>query len=185
MDNGPIHARPVTRVERAWRWRRRMPALAASIVLCLVFLVVLGVGEPLAVMRMNRDFLRAEAKELEARQNSYASDMSLASQKVREGAVNHAGELLKKHIPQAGQSDLRGFEWRHLAHTIQEIEPIRTLEGLPAPSGWEPTRLFLSKRFLYNQSDNQNVDQLKAWDLDTWEPVPMFPPKQPASVEWE
>src|SRR5207249_2020954 len=121
-----------------------------------------------------------ERARLEAERNLYAADMRLASQAVHEGAFNHARELLRKHVPQRGEQDLRGFEWRHLGKAVQESEPIRTLEGLPAPSGWEETLLSRSERFLYNQS----LGQLKAWDMTTWEPVPIIPPGQSASVKW-
>ncbi len=175
----PIQARPVTRAEWAWRWCRRKPALATSVVLAVVLLLVLGIGGPIAAFRINKE-------RLNTRQSLYASDMRLASQKVHEGAFNHARELLLKHVAQRGENDLRGFEWRYLAHAVQQSEPIRTLEGLPAPSGWEQTRLFRSKDFLYNQSlDQRGADQLRAWDMATWEPVPITPPAQSASVRWQ
>jgi eukaryotic-like serine/threonine-protein kinase len=183
LNNEPIHARPVTRAERTWRWCRRKPALAASIVLVLILILLLGVGGPLAAYRINQTRLLAENNRRLAEQNLYASDMRLASEAVHRGAFNHAKELLEKHVPKRGEEDQRGFEWRYLAHAVEESEPVRTLDGLPAPSGWSSTRLFRSERFLYNQSES--ADQLKAWDMTTWKPVPIVRPAQPTAVHWQ
>ena len=124
---------------------------------------------------------RADGQARLAEQNLYSSDMRLASQAVHEGAFNHARELLERHLPQRGAEDLRGFEWRYLGKAVQDSEPFRTFDGLPAPSGWLETLLSRSERFLYNQS----LGQLRAWDMTTWEPVPIVPPPQPASVQWQ
>jgi hypothetical protein len=70
LDGQPIHARPVTRLERAWRWCRRRPALAASLLIVTVLLLVLGIGSPIAAYRI--DTARREAAE----QSAVASAMN-------------------------------------------------------------------------------------------------------------
>jgi WD40 repeat protein/tetratricopeptide (TPR) repeat protein len=40
MDDKPIQARPVSEVEKLWRWCRRNPALASLVATCALFLVV-------------------------------------------------------------------------------------------------------------------------------------------------
>ena len=57
---------------------------------------------------------RAEQEELNARRNLYAADMKLAKQALEEGNWGRARTLLLPHRPEAGQQDLRGFEWRYL-----------------------------------------------------------------------
>jgi eukaryotic-like serine/threonine-protein kinase len=47
LNHEPIYARPVTRLESAWRWCRRKPALAASLRLVLVLVLVLGIASPI------------------------------------------------------------------------------------------------------------------------------------------
>src|ERR1041385_8138015 len=48
LRDEPIHARPVTRVERAWRWCRRKPALASAFGTAAILLVALLIGSPIA-----------------------------------------------------------------------------------------------------------------------------------------
>ena len=57
---------------------------------------------------------RAEAEELAARQKAYASDMNLAQQALAANNLGRARELLNRQVPQTGQTDLRGWEWRYL-----------------------------------------------------------------------
>jgi len=114
LNDEPIHARPVSRAERMWRWCRRKPALAASIVLALVLLLALGVGGPLAAVRINGERLRAEGEALRARRNAYASDMLLTQQALAENRLGRAVQLLDKQRPQNhSEADLRGWEWRY------------------------------------------------------------------------
>src|SRR6185295_14142610 len=48
LRDEPIHARPISRFERCWRWCRRKPAIA-SLLLAVMILIVAGVmGSALA-----------------------------------------------------------------------------------------------------------------------------------------
>jgi eukaryotic-like serine/threonine-protein kinase len=57
---------------------------------------------------------RAVQSELAARQASYEAEMNVAQQAVEAGNITRATEMLQRHVPQPGQPDLRGFEWRYL-----------------------------------------------------------------------
>jgi WD40 repeat protein/serine/threonine protein kinase len=57
---------------------------------------------------------QAEAEELAARQRAYASDMNVAQQALAANNLGRALDLLKRQVPQPGQEDLRGWEWRYL-----------------------------------------------------------------------
>jgi len=48
------------------------------------------------------------------REHAYASDIGLAFAAIQKGDLGYAQSLLNKHLPNPGQSDLRGFEWRYL-----------------------------------------------------------------------
>ena len=68
LGNEPICAQPITPAERAWRWCRRNPALAAAIVAALVLLGVVGIGSPIAAYRINRERQQAEVEARKSRQ---------------------------------------------------------------------------------------------------------------------
>ncbi|MFN0068323.1 MAG: WD40 repeat domain-containing serine/threonine protein kinase, partial [Limisphaerales bacterium] len=103
----PIRARPVTAVERAFRWAKRRPALAAlGVLLAAAPAVIIG------VLLERNAAVRAEAEA--TRLNLYAADMYMAQHALEEGNVALARAALAAHIPRDAEPDLRGFEWRHL-----------------------------------------------------------------------
>jgi tetratricopeptide (TPR) repeat protein len=53
LNDEPILARPITRVERAARWCRRKPALASAYGLMLLLLLLLSIASPIAAFRIN------------------------------------------------------------------------------------------------------------------------------------
>jgi len=103
----PIQARPSSTFERAQKWVRRRPAIAALGATALLLLLVVAVGSTIAAFR-----IRNGREEL--RQNLYASEMGQAFQALADGDVHRVRELLEAQRPQPGQADLRGFEWRYL-----------------------------------------------------------------------
>src|SRR5437016_11889503 len=94
---------------KAWRWCRRKPALAFSLLLILLLLLIVIVGSPIAIIRIDRARVEAEVR-------SYAADMRLASEALRKGQVDQVQELLNLHEPGRGAEDLCGLEWRYLRH---------------------------------------------------------------------
>ncbi|MBY0528557.1 MAG: protein kinase [Gemmataceae bacterium] len=113
-----IHARPLPVWERAWRWARRRPALASSIVVsavAAVSLIALGLWSNAELRQANeRERHRArEAEEREriGRRHLYATHMNLAQMAWEHGHVGRLRTLLESEQPRAGQEDLRGFEW--------------------------------------------------------------------------
>ncbi|HXJ58289.1 MAG TPA: protein kinase, partial [Verrucomicrobiae bacterium] len=150
LHDEPIHARRITPVERAWRWCRRKPALAGSLAAAAILLLTVFIGSPIAAYRINQarraeqlQLQRAEAGELTARQNQYASDMFRAHAAVSEGDIFSALRLLDRNRPTPNQlgsgrreeahsfqqdsqslvtsaaTDLRGWEWRYLWQQCQ------------------------------------------------------------------
>ena len=61
----------------------------------------------------------AELREVESRRQAYASDIGLAQLALAENRLGTAQSLLNRHLPQAGQQDLRGWEWRYLWQNAQ------------------------------------------------------------------
>lgn len=61
-----------------------------------------------------------------SRRSLYVSQMNLAEQAWEQADIPQLEELLKKQIPQPGQTDLRGFEWHYLWNLAnQDIQSFR------------------------------------------------------------
>lgn len=114
QDGETIHARPVSAPARLWRWCRRKPALAAVGAFALLLVCVISVGSPIAALNLNRTRLLAEQRELKARRNAYGADMGIVQGAIEQRRFSYAEQLLASHRPAAGQTDVRGWEWRYL-----------------------------------------------------------------------
>ena len=51
LNGEPIKVRPISKVERMWRWCKRNPAVAGFSMLALTLLLVLGIGGPLVALK--------------------------------------------------------------------------------------------------------------------------------------
>lgn len=70
----------------------------------------------------------AEQNAQAARERLYAADINLAHQALQADNLRLARTLLQHHIPQPGQPDLRGFEWRYLWQQCRS-EELFSMEG--------------------------------------------------------
>ena len=125
LNNEPIRARPVGFVGRAWRWTRRKPALAVSLAACAFLLSAGGLG-------VFTQWRRAETESQRQRRFAYAADMNLAQQALAKNNLGRARQLLDRHRPVPGQTDLRGWEWRYLWQHCRS-DALFTLGQKPSP----------------------------------------------------
>ncbi len=77
--------------------------------------VIITLIATLAVIAIKQRNLARNEKRVNQRL-LYSSDMNLAQQSREIFSNARIQELLRRHIPQPGQPDLRGFEWYHLWH---------------------------------------------------------------------
>ncbi len=125
----PIHARPVSRSEKVWRWCRRKPALAVSLLMIVILVLIVSIGAPIAAFRINqaRKAEAAQSEKVEAgarelRRNLYLADMNAVQQALQENNLGRASALVNKYFPKLGEEDLRGLEWRYLWNFCQGDE---------------------------------------------------------------
>jgi WD40 repeat protein len=115
LGDEPIHARPVNALERLWRWSRRKPALAALGLVLAVAPVIIIATLLVSGQRVRRSAAVVSAARETTRENLYAADVFIAHSAINAGNFGAAQQALAKHQPVAGESDLRGFEWRWLS----------------------------------------------------------------------
>jgi WD40 repeat protein/predicted Ser/Thr protein kinase len=129
LHDEPIHARPVGRVEKAWRWCRRKPALAVSLLLILLLLLLITIGSPLAAYRINRERQRAEEQTTRAelqsrraednaaneRRERYYASIAAADSHIRNGDIDVALSVLTNCPP-----ELRHWEWGRLLYLCHQ-----------------------------------------------------------------
>ncbi len=148
----PIHARAITSFERARKWIRRRPAVAAlSASLALALLM--------GAATVTREWRRAERTAEQLRSHVYAGDMGLAFQALEAGHPARARQLLEANRPADGL-DLRGFEWRYLYDKTRPAE-LSVFQGLDSPvwgSALDPKNRFLAV--------GHHTGQIELWDLE-------------------
>jgi WD40 repeat protein len=165
LEGRPILARPIGPTGKVWRWCRRKPVVA-SLSAGLVLVLILGLAgvlwqwqraERVAREEM-RQRVRAEASELQARRRAYASDMKAAQVALQQDDLGLAVKLLRRHMPQPGQEDLRGLEWRYLWQESQSDE----LQGFAHPLMVEVAALSPDSRSLATKGHDQRI---RVWEV--------------------
>ncbi len=70
---------------------------------------------------------------------NYVADMNLARHAWDENNVALAGELLERHRPKPGETDLRGFEWHYL-HRLphRDLRTVKAHVGVATTAAWTP-----------------------------------------------
>jgi serine/threonine protein kinase/WD40 repeat protein len=135
LEGVPIAARPVSVLERIWRWRRRNPlvsgAIASTVLACV--LGVVGISWQLhlttdardAALKANDELQKSERRERaareeaqafahEARAQQYAVSINLAYRAHDEGRIEEARAILRDLIPSGQQPDSREYSWFRL-----------------------------------------------------------------------
>ncbi len=111
------------------------------------------------VAREARD--RAETEADEKRQLLYESDMMAALGAWENGSISQMIDLVERHRPEAGQEDLRGFEWRYLWRLCGRKKMVSVLEH---------TDVFLAMCFSPDGKSLATSDvggNIALWDVST------------------
>jgi len=142
LKHEPVVARsPSTayRIEKFVRRNKVMVGAAGLVTAALVMGILASAWQAVRASRLRvkaeakeQQALQAQASEIEQRQRAdaqarkaleselqsrrllYATDMSFAQQALELNNLGRARRLLDRHRPQAGEVDLRGWEWRYL-----------------------------------------------------------------------
>jgi len=109
----PVRARPVSPIERSWRFINRH-LLVTNLVLLLIGTLAAG------MWNSNRMRYAAEQQSRANLQRSFAADMLLAQQHWESGNRKGAIDLLMdyRRLAREGGEDLRNFAWYHLLRRV-------------------------------------------------------------------
>ncbi len=105
----PIKARPISSLERGWRWCRRRPAVAS-----LLASLILSLSAGLAGVSYYS--WQAEKSAELTRRSLYRSQMNLAAEYYEKGDISGVRQMLDRVATDDRMSALPGFEWRYFDH---------------------------------------------------------------------
>lgn len=142
LAHEPVSARPPSvgyRVQKYARRHRVMLRVVGTIIFVLFGATVVSVEQAMVARRARATADEARAEEMKMRQaavaeaeranaaeqaaraqrliaqrEAYAADMMLCDKALAEGDLREARQLLDRHRPAVGATDLRGWEWRWL-----------------------------------------------------------------------
>jgi WD40 repeat protein len=139
LDRQPIRARPVSSLERAWRWGRRnwaVAGLTATVVAVVlagasISAFFIGLASERAREAIGADE-RARVEKSNAGRQRYISELRLARPFWEATQTGWLVDLLDGQQPdRTGGEDFRGFEWYYW-HNLCHSE-LRTLRGHTGP----------------------------------------------------
>ena len=109
------------------------------------------------------------------RRANYVADMNLARVAWDEDNLSLAHELLEKHRPRPGESDLRGFEWHYLRRLFhRDLLTVKAYPGGVDSVAFTPDgkRLITSGESHPEQKGNERrLGEVKLWDAATGQPL--------------
>jgi WD40 repeat protein len=200
LADEPIRARRVSLAGRLLRWSRRNKAVAALLMSVVVTLVVgfaVSMAQWIRADRhaareaglsadLARELSTSERLSADLARELYTSDMLAVQQAWDAGNIKRAGQLLRRHKPESGQRDWRGFEWAVFWRDYQRAQPIRTFPVndtvwhlAAAPNGQTVAAL------VYVHAPNAADERVEVtlWDAARgWEPRTFAGP--PGTFEW-
>jgi hypothetical protein len=186
----PIKARPVGRLARAWRWCKRNPALAASLLAVAGALLVGSVVSTWFAYRADRQAgvarlaqedaekaaedaraAEARAQQLAGERDHFRYDVRLnaARKSYEDGRIEAALDELERWRPaQADQADLRRFEWYHLYRKCLPADQLVLYgsDGDVNTLAWSPDGKWLASA--------SGSGPIRLWDGQTGEQVRVF-----------
>ncbi|MBI2929645.1 MAG: protein kinase [Verrucomicrobia bacterium] len=139
LSDEPILARPASQFEKVWRWCRRKPALAGSLAVAAMLLLIVAIGSPIAALRIARERANAEQRLYD----SLVSEARAKRQARQSGYRDEVFALLQRanalDVPKKDLSALRQEASQCLGDFVG-LTPI-TFDDFPTNAAIKLTRL--------------------------------------------
>lgn len=178
LEGQAVDARPPSVTYRFGKYARRNRTLLTSGALIVLALCIFGSREYVKSHRHLQEMKSvlselqlkkneadrvgkvAQQQAAQSRKTSYVSEMKLAFQRVDEGRLLEAREILDTLVPATSEADLRGVEWSYLDNKIQSCFRVIGIH----PSGVEDMALFPDKKRVVSVCSDGS---LSIWDIAT------------------
>ncbi len=109
------------------------------------------------------------------RRANYIADVNLARHAWEENNVGLTEDLLERHRPKLGETDLRGFEWGYL-HRLphSDVHTVQAHVGVATTVGWTPEgKGLLSVGTIQRESALDAPREVKLWDAARLNALPL------------
>lgn len=166
IDGEPIAARPVSQVERAWRWAKRKPALAGLMASVAVLIVAVVVVPSVLAVRLNVARKESDHNAGEARQNQKTAEANaIAAETQRQEAVKQAG-IAKAQEKIASEEKVRAEKGEQSARRRYYAAQMN-LAGQAAAQGHlgRVLELLESQRPRFDEEDLRSFEWYHLWQV--------------------
>jgi len=193
LSNEPVIARPPTvvyQLQKAWRRNKVVYTAVAAVVIALLLGTgisvwqawIANVARERAVQEEHKaresevnareSEVKARESEVNALQRAYNSDMSVAFRALEENLFGRVQDIVSRHVPEPGEPDFRGWEWRyawaqsqsdavHIWDTPEEMDEVFAVRISP------DQRYMVSSEFHLGPAGQYHIRRL--WNFQTRE----------------
>jgi WD40 repeat protein len=158
----PITARPVSAIERVWRWCKRKPALAGLSALAVLLLLTLGLGGPLVALQQAENArqqaeLRGQADAETARAHQAEREKADEAEKAKaaELKANNKTAEVERQRKRADEALLRAEQSAKKAKRHAYISDMQLIQN-----NWEANRFDYARQLqeLHQDDENKNFE---------------------------
>src|SRR5207247_1367557 len=193
LRNEPILARPVSNLEKGWRWCRRNPALASLTLATVVLLLALATGAPIAIYEIQQESHQARQSAEARRQQLVRLDVAKGDRLVSDGDPLSALPWFVAALELE-----KGFPAREAVHRLriefllkrcprlaqvlsQNSRPVDPNYGKLGGARFSPDGRRIATLATVAGFDGHSLGEVVVWDLASGQPL--FPPlQQPGDI---